>query len=130
MSAIVFYSQTGQTRKYVTKIKNCEKIELTPDSFEIEMTQPFLLVMPSYEENVHPIVIDTAEDFLETAQNVHYCKGIFGGGNRNFAQLFCITAKTLSKKYDLPLLHKFEFQGSCLDVEKIQEELDKIGYIR
>ena len=130
MSAIVFYSQTGQTRKYVTKIKNCEKIEITPDSFKIEMTQPLLLVMPSYEENVHPIVIDTAEDFLETAQNAHYCKGIFGGGNRNFAQLFCITAKTLSEKYDLPLLHEFEFQGSRLDVEKIQEELDKIGYIR
>lgn len=128
MAKIVYFSQTGQTRKFVEKIPNTEIIEITPDDFEMEVTEPFILVMPSYETNVHPIVIDTAADFLETADNVDYCKGLFGGGNRNFAELFCITAKTLSKEYDLPLLHEFEFQGSPLDVKKMEEELTNIEH--
>ena len=80
MAKIVYYSQTGQTRKFVEKIKNIESLEITPDHFEIEMAEAFILVMPSYETNVHPIVIDTAADFLETADNLSYCKGLFGCG--------------------------------------------------
>jgi len=129
MAQIVFFSQTGQTKKYIEKINHDEKVEITPEHFEIEMKEPFILVLPSYEPNVYPIVIDTAADFLETADNKAYCKGIFGGGNRNFAELFCITAKILSKDYQIPILHEFEFQGSPLDVKKMEEELGKIGYI-
>jgi len=128
MAKIVYFSQTGQTRKFVEKINNIEKIEITPNNFEIEMTEPFILVMPSYETNVHPIVIDTAADFLETADNIAYCKGLFGGGNRNFAELFCVTAKTLSEEYDIPMLHAFEFQGTPLDIKKMEEELLKIEH--
>ena len=54
--------------------------------------------------------------------------GLFGVGNRNFAELFCVTAKTLSKEYEIPLLHTFEFQGSPLDVKKMEEELLKIEH--
>lgn len=129
MAKVVYFSQTGQTKKFVDKISNTEIIEITTKDFEEEVTEPFILIMPSYETNVHPIVIDTAADFLETADNINYCKGLFGGGNRNFADLFCITAKTLSKEYGLPLLHEFEFQGSPLDVKKLEEELLNIEYI-
>lgn len=128
MAKIVYFSQTGQTRKFVEKIKKVDHFEITPDDFEFEMTESYILVMPSYETNVHPIVIDTAADFLETADNLSYCKGLFGGGNRNFAELFCVTAKTLSKEYEIPLLHTFEFQGSPLDVKKMEEELLKIEH--
>ena len=128
MAKIVYFSQTGQTRKYIEKIKETEKIEITPNDFEIEMTEAFILVMPSYETNVHPIVIDTAADFLETADNISYCKGLFGCGNRNFAELFCITAKTLAEDYDIPLLHTLEFQGTPEDVKKMEEELLQIDY--
>ncbi len=129
MAKIVFYSQTGQTRKFVEKIKQVENIEITPDHFEINMHEPFILIVPSYETNVHPIVIDTVADFLETGDNIAYCEGIFGGGNRNFAELFCITAKTLADEYELPMLHAFEFQGSPIDVMKMEEELAKIEHI-
>jgi len=127
MAAVVFYSQTGQTRKFVNKLTGVNKIEITPEQFDIAMAEPFILIMPSYEANVHPVVIDTAADFLETAENASYCKGLFGGGNRNFAQLFGITAKMLSEEYHIPVLHEFEFQGSPMDVRKLEEELEKIG---
>lgn len=127
MATVVYYSQTGQTRKFVNKVAGHDKVEITPDKCSMDIGEPFLLVMPSYESHVHPVVIDTASDFLETGDNVTHCKGIYGGGNRNFAQLFCITAKELSEEYGIPVLHEFEFQGSKIDVEKLQGGLDKIG---
>lgn len=127
MAKIVFYSQTRQTRKFVNKVTEYEKIELTVDNWEINVGEPFILVMPSYESNVFPVVIDTACDFLETGDNLANCIGLFGGGNRNFAELFCITAKELSKEYNIPVLHMFEFQGNQLDVEKLKGGLDNSG---
>lgn len=126
MTKIVYFSQTGQTRKFVNKIEHYEQIELTLDQHTVEMQDPFILVMPSYEENVHPLLTKSAATFLETADNRSYCKGLFGGGNRNFAELFCVTAKTLADTYELPLLHTFEFQGTPSDVQKMIEELEKI----
>jgi len=128
MAQLVFYSQTGQTKKFVNKLDVTGKIEITMSHFDVEMNEPFILVMPSYEPNVHPVVIDTAADFLETADNITYCKGLFGGGNRNFGKLFGITARTLAEEYDIPMLHTFEFQGSSLDVKKMEEELLNIEY--
>ena len=126
MAQLVFYSQTGQTRKYVNKIKDRESIEINPNHFDVEMTEPFIFLVPSYESNVHPDVIDTCSDFLETGDNILLCKGMFAGGNRNFAQLFCITAKELSEEYKIPILHEFEFQGSKYDLSKLEEELQHI----
>lgn len=126
MAKIVYYSETGQTRQFVNKLKAYDKIEITMDYYEVEVLEPFILVMPSYEANVHPIVIDTAADFLEYKNNLAYCKGLFGGGNRNFAKLFAITAKTLAMDYDLALLHCFEFQGSDTDTDQLNEEMKNI----
>lgn len=125
MTKIVYFSQTGQTRKFVNKVKDYPKIEITADNYAIEMDTSFILVVPSYESHVDPVVIDTAADFLETANNITFCKGLFGGGNRNFASLFCVTAKSLAETYDLPFLHAFEFQGSPSDVKALKEELRK-----
>ena len=126
MAALVFFSQTGQTRRFVQKIQRVQKIEMSADSFDIDMDDFYILVMPSYEADIYPVVIDTAADFLERGDNLHYCKGLFGSGNRNFAELFGITARTLAEEYDLPLLHTFEFQGSPSDVKKMEEELSNI----
>lgn len=126
MSKIVYYSETGQTRQFVQKVNTYQALEISMNHCEFEVEEPFILVMPSYETNVHPVVIDTAADFLEYKNNLHYCKGLFGGGNRNFGHLFAVTAKTLAVEYDLPLLHCFEFQGSDKDLEKLNEEMTRI----
>ncbi len=126
MASVVYYSLTGQTRRFVNKLDGVEKYELSADKEAIAMSDPFIMVIPSYESHVYGDVIETAEEFLEYGDNAKLCKGLFGGGNRNFAQLFGITAKELSEEFDIPFLHGFEFQGSAYDVEKLTEELEKI----
>lgn len=126
MASIVYYSLTGQTRRFINKVKGFDTYEISSAVAPVTMTEPFIMVIPSYESHVYGDVIETAEEFLEWADNANLCKGFFGGGNRNFAQLFCVTVKELSAGFDIPVLHGFEFQGSAYDVAKLTEELEKI----
>lgn len=119
---VVYMSLTGQTRKFVQKL-NMDAIEITFENAFQEITEPYIVVIPTYETEATAIM----NDFIETGNNVHYLKGIAGGGNRNFNTLFCFTAKDMAKQYNVPLLHLFEFQGTDYDVEQLKEKVEKLG---
>lgn len=128
MRSLVYFSfSTNNTSRFVRKIKNKnEKVEIIEIPFDdptISIENDYIIVIPSYEEHVFPELYDLFEDFFETKDNIEKCKGIFAGGNRNFMSLFGVTAKHFSKKYNIPILHYFEFQGTNHDVDKIIEEL-------
>lgn len=122
MAKIVYFSITGQTQRFVDKLPTREKIAIRMENPFFEIKEPFILVVPTYAQEL----TDPVNDFLETGENLAYCAGTFGGGNRNFAGLFCFTVWDLEKAYGIPVLHRFEFQGSEKDVQKLAEELDKI----
>lgn len=119
---IVFMSITGQTRKFVKKL-DMDTLEITLDNAFTEIYEPYVIVVPTYEIEATGII----NDFIETGNNVSYLKGVAGGGNRNFNTLFCFTARDIAKKYNVPVIHEFEFQGSINDVTKFKEEVAKIG---
>lgn len=119
---IVFISLTGQTRKFVQKL-DMDLLELTPTNPFISINEPFVIVTPTYEKEATEIL----NDFLETAENKQHFKGVAGGGNLNFAQLFVFTAKDLAKEYHVPLLHTFEFQGNDEDVKKLKKAVNDLG---
>ena len=126
MAGVVYYSVSSKTRRFVSRISDKHNvIELGYDPF-IQMTEPFICVVPSYEQHVFPDVYDSFEDFFMTGNNVSLCKGLFAAGNRNFAELFGVTANELRDEFGLDILHYFEFQGSDYDLEKIEKELDNI----
>lgn len=119
---VVFISITGQTRKFVQKL-DMDTLEITLDNAFTEIDEPYVVVVPTYDIEATSIV----NDFIETGDNVTYLKGVAGGGNLNFNTLFCFTARDLSKKYNVPIIHEFEFQGSVNDVNKFKEEVAKLG---
>lgn len=127
MASVVYCTVSRQTKRFINKVNDKHhKIELDMNNPFIEMTEPFICVIPSYEQNVLPEVFDGFDDFLSTASNAELCQGIFASGNRNFANLFGVTANEVSEEYVIPVLHYFEFQGSEYDVDKIERELDNI----
>ncbi|RLK62414.1 class Ib ribonucleoside-diphosphate reductase assembly flavoprotein NrdI [Atopobacter sp. AH10] len=120
---LVYMSLTGQTRKFVQKF-DWPSIEITMENaFSIEVKEDYLLIVPTYANEVTEIV----NDFLETGNNQAYCRGVCGGGNRNFNELFCFTAKDISEDYGVPLVHCFEFQGSDFDVETVKEKVKELA---
>jgi protein involved in ribonucleotide reduction len=119
---IVYMSLTGQTKKFVHKLE-MDLLEITPTNPYIFIEEPFIAVVPTYEIEATEIM----NDFIETGSNLSYFKGVAGGGNLNFGKLFAFTAKDLAERYEVPLLHTFEFQGNEEDVRKLKRAVKELG---
>lgn len=124
---IVYYTLTKQTKRFVDKVDNkYKRIPIDEVDNLPAIDTPYILIIPSYEPEVNPDFYELLEAFFALKNNDKQCVGIYSGGNRNFAQLYSVTAKIISEQYDIPLLHEFEFQGTQRDINKIEEELEHI----
>jgi protein involved in ribonucleotide reduction len=119
---LVYFSLTGQTRRFIKKLGIENSLEITPGNAFSEISEPFLLFVPTYEVDVTAPVFD----FLDTKHNAKQCLGVIGSGNRNFADKFIFTAKDISAEYNLPLLYAFEFNGTMEDVDNIKKVVEQL----
>lgn len=110
---LVFFSLTGQTRRFLTKLDMLElAIELKPGQ-SYQLNQDFVLICPTYESGV-----DHVDQFMD--QHKTFCKGIIGIGNRNFGPDFCHLAKGYAASHQVPLLYTLEFSGTPDDVATVK----------
>lgn len=119
---IVYFSVTGQTKRFVKKLSLKDTYEIDPIDPEIEVGEPFVLIVPTYEKDI----TEPVTDFLYYGSNQEQLQGVAGTGNRNFAQLFVFTAKDISKEFKVPLLYTFEFNGTTKDVTNFEKAVKKI----
>lgn len=120
MVKLVYFSLTGQTRRFIKKV-DLPAYEIQPGAPIEEIKEPYILVVPTYE----PDVLEVVDDFLEYKTNAQYLKGVAGGGNRNFADLFIYTAKNIAKDYHVPLVFSFEFNGTDDDVKNFRKVVNQ-----
>ncbi|QDK71361.1 class Ib ribonucleoside-diphosphate reductase assembly flavoprotein NrdI [Lactococcus protaetiae] len=126
---LVYFSLTGQTRRFVSKT-DLPHEEILADS-DLEMNEDFILITPSYAEESPTVsksieVMDPVFDFMAYNDNYKFCRGIIGTGNRNFAGIYIFTAKEISAKYQIPILYDFEFNGTPSDVEMVEKLAKKL----
>lgn len=121
MMKIVYFSVTGQTRRFIKKL-DLPAYEIEPANPFFEINEPFVLVVPTYDIEITEVV----NDFLDHKSNKENLLGVAGGGNRNFAELFVYTAKDIARDYHVPLLFSFEFSGTNEDVESFKKVVSEI----
>lgn len=126
---LVYYTKTGNTKRFVDKINGYESIELSPIDPFITLNKPYILVIPSYEPNVLPEIYEALDEFLGHGDNYELCAGTFSGGNLNFNDKFGVTAKWVEEKYDIPIIRMFEFQGGDRDVAELEKQLTILSNI-
>ena len=114
---IVYFSVTGQTRRFIKKLNYPNTYEINATTPMQEVGEPFILIVPTYDAEI----TEAVDDFLSLSTNQPFFKGVIGSGNRNFAELFIFTAKDIAKKYNVPLLYAFEFNGTPVDVENVKK---------
>lgn len=119
---IVYFSVTGQTRRFVQKLNYSNIYEINAAAPFYEVGEPFILIVPTYDQEI----TEAVDDFLSYQTNPQNFKGVVGTGNRNFAELFIFTAKDIAKKYQVPLLYAFEFSGTAIDVENLKKVVAKL----
>ncbi|MBM7689355.1 ribonucleotide reductase stimulatory protein [Enterococcus ureilyticus] len=118
---IVYFSVTGQTRRFIKKL-DLAACEIEPANPFFEINEPFVLVVPTYDQEITEVV----NDFLDYKNNQEYLQGVAGGGNLNFADLFVYTAKDIARDYNVPMLFAFEFSGTNEDVESFKKVVNEL----
>ena len=119
---VVYLSLTGKTRQFVKKL-NWDFIEISRKNPTVQMEEPYIVITPTYGEQVANFFYE----FIDFGENRALLKGVAGSGNRNFNKSFCSNARTLAAKYQIPLLHCFENQGTDKDVQILIEKVREIG---
>lgn len=116
---IYYLSITGNVKRFVGKLSN-QSIEINPTNPYISVDKPYIIIAPTYDIEVTEVI----NEFIEHGNNLKHLKGVIGSGNLNFADLYIFTAKDLSQKYNVPLLHQFEMSGTEDDVNKVKHILE------
>ena len=117
---VVYLSLTGKTRQFVKKL-NWDFIEISRKNPTVQMEEPYIVITPTYGEQVANFFYE----FIDFGENRSLLKGVAGSGNRNTS--FCSNARALAVKYEIPLLHCFENQGTDKDVQILIEKVREIG---
>ncbi|ALS35872.1 protein involved in ribonucleotide reduction [Enterococcus rotai] len=118
---IVYFTVTGQTRRFIKKL-DLAAYEIEPANPFFEINEPFVLVVPTYDQEITEVV----NDFLDYKTNREHLQGVAGGGNLNFAELFVYTAKDIARDYNVPMLFAFEFSGTNEDVESFKKVVSEL----
>ena len=91
---VYFSSVTRNTDRFMEKLPvRRQRLPLRTSQPTPEVTEPFVLVVPSYGRpdgagSVPPQVVK----FLNAAVNRRHRKGVIGAGNTNFGPLCCVAA--------------------------------------
>lgn len=139
---LLFMSISGNVRSFANRIQQLSESkhqenpdfpiiqikEIHDNSNVEEETLPYVVVVPTYliarqgsSQEDQEIMTESLREYLEDQDSLTNCLGIIGSGNKNFAQLYCLTAIQYTQQFDLPLLADFEMRGNSKEIETIYQ---------
>ncbi|MCU5745818.1 class Ib ribonucleoside-diphosphate reductase assembly flavoprotein NrdI [Staphylococcus sp. SQ8-PEA] len=112
---VVYFSFSGNVRRFISRTGIEDTFEITQDNSTTHIDEPFILVTGTigFGEVPQPV-----QSFLDV--NGERLEAVAASGNRNWGQNFAKAGRTISEDYQVPLLMKFEVQGSNRDVEEFK----------
>ena len=115
---VVYFSFSGNVRRFIQRAGIDDTMEITQDNCTESVSEPYILVTGTigFGEVPQPV------QFLEV--NHAQLQAVAASGNRNWGQNFAKAGRTISEEYNVPLLMKFEVQGTNNDVIEFK---DKVG---
>lgn len=120
---IIYYSRTGQTGKFIEKLK--EKIVIDTyaihENTDLLIGKKYILITPTYRFGEVP---DQVVEFLkDNGQNLI---GVISSGNKNWGMNFAKAGDLISSALQVPLIHKYELAGTEADIKFIIEYLARL----
>ena len=116
---VVYYSFSGNVRRFISRAGIKDTFEITQDNCNESVNEPYILVTGTigFGEVPQPV-----QSFLNV--NHTQLQAVAASGNRNWGQNFAKAGQTISEEYKVPLMMKFEVQGTNKDIIEFK---DKVG---
>ncbi len=115
---IVYFTVTGNIKKFINKL-NHDNVSFIEDGLKID--EPYILITGTINFGEVPIEV---KKFLK--ENHENLIGVVGSGNRNWGRNFAIAGDIIAKKFNVPLLLKFELSGNTHDVENFIKKVEEL----
>lgn len=114
---VVYDSKTGNVKRFINKL-NMRAVQIDEQQ---EVDEPFVLV--TYTTGFGQVP-EKVNSFLDS--NHKMLRGVSASGNRNWGSGFAKSADTISQKYDVPVILKFELSGTSQDTQHFVERVQAI----
>ena len=116
---IIYFSFTGNVRRFIKRTELEKTLEITAENCMEPVHEPFIIVTGTigFGEVPQPV-----QSFLNV--NHTQLQAVAASGNRNWGQNFAKAGHTISEEYKVPLMMKFEVQGTNKDIIEFK---DKVG---
>lgn len=114
---VVYDSRTGNVKRFIKKLN----MRAMPIDAKDEVDEPFVLV--TYTTGFGQVP-EKVQSFLES--NSEHLRGVSASGNRNWGTGFAKSADTISEKYHVPVILKFELSGTNQDTQHFVERVRTI----
>ncbi|OME54063.1 ribonucleotide reductase assembly protein NrdI [Paenibacillus odorifer] len=119
---IVYASKTGQVQRFVDRL-GMRAIKINDIENGI-VDEPFVLV--TYTTGKGQIPQEVGDFLVNNSKNL---VAVSASGNRNWREFFALSANKISHMYSVPILLKFELQGTDSDTERFKERVHKINEV-
>ncbi|MBF6630370.1 MAG: class Ib ribonucleoside-diphosphate reductase assembly flavoprotein NrdI [Comamonas sp.] len=123
MTAWVYYSsKTGNTARLMQQAGlRALRIPTQVDAPMPEITQPFVLVTPSFGDSSGKGAVPKAViRFLNAPERRQWLRAVVACGDRNFGTGFAQAGDVIARKCQVPLLHRVEMAGVSSDWARLQ----------
>ncbi len=117
-SKIVYFSRTGNLKRFVEKLNYSNFLEIEEDMI---VDENYILLISTI--NFGEVPIEYKKFLKDNGKNLI---GVAGSGNRNWGKNFAIATDKVANKFNVPVIHKFELSGNEHDVKKFKEGVEKI----
>ncbi|MCI2804053.1 class Ib ribonucleoside-diphosphate reductase assembly flavoprotein NrdI [Staphylococcus pettenkoferi] len=119
---VVYFSFTGNVRRFIQRTELEDTLEITQDNCTDRIEEPYILVTGTIGFGEVP---EPVQSFLN--HNSEHLEAVAASGNRNWGQNFAKAGITISEDYQVPLLMKFEVQGTNSDVEEFKVKVGQVN---
>lgn len=119
---VVYFSFSGNVRRFIKRAEIEDALEITEQNCYDQITEPYILVTGTIGFGEVPAPV---QYFLDV--NSDNLQAVAASGNRNWGPNFAKAGRTISEKYQVPLLMKFEVQGSNKDVIEFKEKVGQMN---
>lgn len=116
---IVYASRTGNVQSFIDKLGADDVLKIETGTESVD--EKFILV--TYTDG-YGDVPEEVLDFLQS--NADKLAAVAASGDLSYDDAYCLAADVISDMYGVPVLLKFEFDGSQEDVQKFLEAISKM----